>query len=79
MLVMFSVLYLIEPQYEKYVIQMCVQQRLGSVYACAQSRGCKFESQNQIISMVIIYLPLIQEGQLSVTGKSMCTKYWLTA
>ena len=22
---------------------------------------------------------LIQEGQLSVTGKSMCTKYWLTA
>ena len=24
-------------------------------------------------------LPLIQEGQLSVTGKSMCRKYWLTA
>ena len=24
-------------------------------------------------------LPLIQEGQLSVTGESMCTKYWLTA
>ena len=23
-------------------------------------------------------LLLIQEGQLSVTGKSMCTKYWLT-
>ena len=22
-------------------------------------------------------LPLIQEGQLSVTGESMCTKYWL--
>ena len=22
---------------------------------------------------------LIQEGQLSVTGESMCTKYWLTA
>ena len=22
-------------------------------------------------------LPLIQEGQLSVTGKSMCMKYWL--
>ena len=21
-------------------------------------------------------LPLIQEGQLSVTGESMCTKYW---
>ena len=24
-------------------------------------------------------LPLIQEAQLSVTGESMCTKYWLTA
>ena len=24
-------------------------------------------------------LPLIQEGQLSVTGESMCMKYWLTA
>ena len=24
-------------------------------------------------------LPLIQEGQLSVTGESMCSKYWLTA
>ena len=24
-------------------------------------------------------LPLIQEGQLSVTGESMSTKYWLTA
>ena len=24
-------------------------------------------------------LPLFQEGPLSVTGESMCTKYWLTA
>ena len=24
-------------------------------------------------------LPLFQEEQLSVTGKSMCTKYWSTA
>ena len=24
-------------------------------------------------------LPPFQEGQLSVTGESMCTKYWLTA
>ena len=24
-------------------------------------------------------LPLIQEGQLSVTGESLCTKHWLTA
>ena len=28
---------------------------------------------NKIISAVILSLPLIQEGQLSVTGKSMCT------
>ena len=26
-----------------------------------------------------VFLPLIQEGQLSVTGESMCTKYWFTA
>ena len=26
-----------------------------------------------------VLLPLFQEGQLSVTGESMCTKYWLTA
>ena len=24
-------------------------------------------------------LPLFHEGQLSATGESMCTKYWLTA
>ena len=24
----------------------------------------------------IVSLPLIQEGQLSVTGERMCTKYW---
>ena len=28
---------------------------------------------------VSFLLPLIQEGQLSITGESMCTKYWLTA
>ena len=26
-----------------------------------------------------LLLPLIQEEQVSVTGESMCTKYWLTA
>ena len=25
------------------------------------------------------FLPLIQEGQLSITGETICTKYWLTA
>ena len=28
---------------------------------------------NEIFSMVILSLPLIQEGQLSVSGKRMCT------
>ena len=31
---------------------------------------------NTILSFLF---PLFQEGQLSVTGESMCTKYWLTA
>ena len=31
---------------------------------------------HEIISTVILSLPLIQEGQLSVTGERMCTKYW---
>ena len=34
------------------------------------------ETGHEIISTVILSLPLIQEGQLSVTGKRMCTKYW---
>ena len=33
----------------------------------------------EIISTAILFLPLIQEGQLSVTGERMGTKYWLTA
>ena len=27
-------------------------------------------------STTILFLPMIQEGQLSVTGIRMCTKYW---
>ena len=34
---------------------------------------------HEMISMAILSLLLIQEGQLSVTGKSMCTWYWLTS
>ena len=37
------------------------------------------EIHHEIISMAILLLPLIQEGLLSVTRESMCTKYWLTA
>ena len=37
------------------------------------------EIDHEIISTVILLLPLIQEGLLSVTSESMCTKNWLTA
>ena len=36
------------------------------------------EIGHEIISTIILLL-LIQEGLLSVTRESMCTKYWLTA
>ena len=40
-------------------------------------RGPGFDTRSgNILSFL---LPLFQEGQLSVTGESMCTKYWLTA
>ena len=40
-------------------------------------RGPGFDTRSgHILSFL---LPLFQEGQLSVTGESMCTKYWLTA
>ena len=40
-------------------------------------RGLGFDTwSGHILSF---HLPLFQEGHLSVTGESMCTKYWLTA
>ena len=42
----------------------------------AQSVGHLTRKSGNILSFL---LPLFQEGQLSVTGESMCTKYWLTA
>ena len=33
----------------------------------------------EIVSTVILPLPLIQEEQLSVNGERMCAKYWLPA
>ena len=32
-----------------------------------------------LVNILSFLLPLFQEGQLSVAGESMCTKYWLTA
>ena len=37
------------------------------------------EIDQEIISTAILLLMLIQEGMLSVTRESMCTKYCLTA
>ena len=43
----------------------------------SEVRGPGFNTRSgHILSFL---LPLSQEGQLSGTGKSMCTKYWLTA
>ena len=50
----------------------------GAVGSASDSRakGPGFDTlSGHILSFL---LPLIQEGQLSVTGESMCTKYWLT-
>ena len=37
------------------------------------------EIGHEIFFLVILLLPLIQEGLVSVTRESMYTKYWLTA
>ena len=52
----------------------CVAQSVGHP-TCKSGPGFDTRSGN-ILSFL---LPLFQEGQLSVTGESMCTKYWLTA
>ena len=43
----------------------------------SRARGPRFDTCfGHLISFL---LPLIQEGQLSVAGESLCMKYWLTA
>ena len=37
------------------------------------------EIDHEIFSMIILLLPLIQEGLVSVARESMYMKYWLTA
>ena len=37
------------------------------------------EINHEIFSTAICSLPLIQEGQLSVSGERLCIKYWVTA
>ena len=46
----------------------------GHVFNTRQGRQHSFvEIDHEIFSMVILSLPLIQEGQLSVSGERMCT------
>ena len=40
-------------------------------------RGPGFDTRSG--NILLFLLPLFQERQLSVTGESMCMKYWLTA
>ena len=40
-------------------------------------RGPGFDTRSG--NVLSFLLPLFQEGQLSVSGESMCSKYWLTA
>ena len=54
-----------------------VAQSVGHLTRKSGVRGPGFDTgSGNILSFL---LPLFQEGQLSVTGESMCTKYWLTA
>ena len=41
-----------------------------AIFFCGDLHG------HEKYSTTIVSLPLIQEGQLSVTGERMCTKYW---
>ena len=43
----------------------------------SRARGSNFNTRSSHI--LSFRLLLIQEGQSSVTGESMCKKYWLTA
>ena len=61
-----------------YIIQeLTLDSVPGAGPRSAIGRGPGFDTRSgNILSFL---LPLFQEGQLSVTGESMCTKYWLTA
>ena len=43
----------------------------------SEVRGSEFDTRSS--NILLFLLPLFHEGQLSVTGESMCMKYWLTA
>ena len=74
----------------KYMIQLnftlgAVEQSVGSPTAdpCVASSILSrsytvVEIDHEIIIAVILLLLLTQEGLISVTSESICTKYWLT-
>ena len=68
--------------YEKYSKSFCTDMP-GCSYSTVDSttdsrvRGPGFDTRSGHILMFLLLL--IQEGQLSVTGESVCSKYWLTA
>ena len=55
-------------------LSVSLSQSVGHLTRKSGGPGLDTRSGN-ILSFL---LPLFQEGQLSVTGESMCTKYWLT-
>ena len=67
---------------------LCVPDALAwsNAHSAWQADGCGFDPHARHIlswrfgheknSTTILSRPLIQEGQLSVTGDRMCTKYW---
>ena len=58
----------------RYRLKYCLKGSLNPKQPTNQPTQIKWSGN--ILSFL---LPLFQEGQLSVTGESMCTKYWLTA
>ena len=63
----------------KTVVQLVTSLTADPSVVSPMVRSHKFvEIDHKIIFTVILLLPLIQEGLLSVTGESMCKKYWLT-
>ena len=55
------------------IAELKLSSAVGS--ACdSKARGPRFDTRSGHIPS--FPLPLIQEGLLSVTGESMCTKYW---
>ena len=65
--------------FSKYDLQFYILSKPGAVArldAGSILQHSFVEIGHEIISMAILSLLLIPEGQLSVTGERMCSKYW---